>query len=163
MKSIDLERGTTTVRSAKVGTPRVLKLKPSTIALLKEYVSEHNFSLNERMFPRPTAIRHSFIRYRNEVAEKLHEPSLRKIRLYDLRHHYATMLYHKTKDILHVKEQLGHRRLESTLIYTHLIDFKDEEYVARIAKTVKEACQLVEAGFEYVTEIDGLKLFRKRK
>ena len=45
----------------------------------------------------------------------------------------------------------------------HLVDFKDEEYISKVAKTVKEACQLIEAGFEYVTEIDGAKLFRKRK
>ena len=73
------------------------------------------------------------------------------------------MLYHRTRDILYVEEQLGHRRLESTLIYTHLIDFKDEEYIVRVTKTVKEACQLNEAGFEYVTEMESVKLFRKRK
>lgn len=49
------------------------------------------------------------------------------------------------------------------MIYTHLIDFKEEEHIVRVAKTVKEACQLLEAGFEYVTEVDGIKLFRKRK
>jgi len=31
------------------------------------------------------------------------------------------------------------------------------------AKTVKEACELVEAGFEYVCEMDDVKIFRKRK
>ncbi len=163
LQSLDLERGSVTVRSAKHGNPRILKLKPSTLAMLKEFFSEHDVGLNERMFPNPSVVRHSFSRYRSLVAEKLHEPSLRKIRLYDLRHHYATMLYHKTKDILHVKEQLGHRRLESTLVYTHLIDFKDEDYIVRVAKTVKEACQLLESGFEYVTDMDNLKLFRKRK
>jgi hypothetical protein len=29
--------------------------------------------------------------------------------------------------------------------------------------TLNDAQKLVEAGFEYVTEIDGVKLFRKRK
>lgn len=73
------------------------------------------------------------------------------------------MLYYKTKDIPHVKEQLGHRRLESTLVYTYLIDFKDEDYSVSVARTVKEACQLIEAGFKYITEMDKVKLFRKRK
>ena len=73
------------------------------------------------------------------------------------------MLYHKTKDILYVKKQLGHRRLENTLVYTHLIDFKDEEYIVRVARTVEEACQLIESGFEYVTDFEDVKLFRKRK
>jgi hypothetical protein len=31
------------------------------------------------------------------------------------------------------------------------------------ASNIKEATQLMETGFEYVTEIDGTKLFRKRK
>ena len=73
------------------------------------------------------------------------------------------MLYNKTKDILYVKEQLGHRRLENTLIYTHLIDFKDEEYVCRVAKTVKEASDLIEAGFDYVCDMEDAKLLRKPK
>jgi len=103
------------------------------------------------------------MRIHNHLAERLHEPELIKYRLYDLRHYFATMLYHKTKDILYVKEQLGHRRLENTLVYTHLIDFKDEEYIARVAKTVEEACQLLEAGFEFAAEMDNVKLFRKRK
>jgi hypothetical protein len=29
--------------------------------------------------------------------------------------------------------------------------------------TIEDAQKLVESGFEYVTEIDGVKLFRKRK
>ncbi len=32
-----------------------------------------------------------------------------------------------------------------------------------VAKTVNEARALIESGFDYVTEIDGFKLFRKRK
>ena len=45
----------------------------------------------------------------------------------------------------------------------HLIDFRENEWIARVAKTLEEACKLVEAGFEYVTEMDGSKIFRKRK
>ncbi len=131
--------------------------------MLKGYVAEQDFKLNERMFPTTTVMTHVFMSVRNHLAKRLHEPELKKYRLYDLRHYSATMLYHRTKDILYVKEQLGHRRLENTLVYTHLTDFKDEEYVVRVANTVKEACQLQEAGFEYVTEMDNAKLFRKRK
>ena len=40
---------------------------------------------------------------------------------------------------------------------------ESEEYVCKVAKTIKEAKQLLEEGFDYVTEIDGMKLFRKRK
>ena len=37
------------------------------------------------------------------------------------------------------------------------------DHVCKVAKTVEEAKQLLEKGFDYVTEIDGMKLFRKRK
>jgi hypothetical protein len=73
------------------------------------------------------------------------------------------MEYAKTKDILHVMRLLGHRNTNNTLIYTQLVDFQDDEYVPKVARTVEEACQLVEAGFEYVCEMDGAKIFRKRK
>lgn len=73
------------------------------------------------------------------------------------------MLYHRTKDILYVKEKMGHRSTKNTLIYTHLVSFSDEEYTPAIAETVDEARKLIEAGFEYVTERDGVKIYRKRK
>ncbi len=163
LRNMDLEKGIIYPETAKGGSPRALKLKPSTLAMLKEYIVKSISALNAKMFPSTDVISHVFMRIRNRLAERLHEPGLKKFRLYDLRHYFATTLYHKTKDILYVKEQLGHRRLENTLVYTHLIDFKNEEYIVRVAKTVKEACRLVEAGFDYVTEMNGVKLFRKRK
>lgn len=50
------------------------------------------------------------------------------------------------------------------MVYTHLIDFRDDEYVSKIARKSKEAQQLIENGFEYVcTTPDDLMLFRKKK
>jgi hypothetical protein len=40
---------------------------------------------------------------------------------------------------------------------------ENDECVCKTAKTVEEAAQLIEADFEYVTEINNIKLFRKRK
>lgn len=49
-------------------------------------------------------------------------------------------------------------------VYTRLVDFEiDNHFTCRTARTLEEASQLVEASFEYVTDIDGVKLFRKRK
>lgn len=36
-------------------------------------------------------------------------------------------------------------------------------YTCKTATNIKEATQLIENGFEYITEIDEIKLFRKRK
>jgi len=38
-----------------------------------------------------------------------------------------------------------------------------DEFTVRVAKSLDDACSLLEVGFEYVTDIDDVKLFRKRK
>lgn len=73
------------------------------------------------------------------------------------------MLYHQTRNILLVKQQLGHRKIETTLVYTQLLNADEEEYVCDMGRTIEECRRLIEEGFEYVTEMDGAKLFRKRK
>ena len=139
LRDIDLEKGIISVSSAKEGNPRCLRLQPSTLAMLKEYVVHNGFGLDERMFPTPEAMRKIYCRTRRHLAKKLHEPELMKIRLYDFRNYYATMLYHKAKDILYVKEQLGHKRIETTLVYTHLIRFIGEDMHAAFHMYVLQA------------------------
>jgi hypothetical protein len=39
--------------------------------------------------------------------------------------------------------------------------FEGEYYLCKVADNVKEATQLIEAGYEYVCEMDNVKLFRK--
>jgi len=61
-------------------------------------------------------------------------------------------------------KQMGHKKIETTLLYTQLVHFNEEdEYTCKTATNITEATQLIENGFEYITEIDGIKLFRKRK
>lgn len=47
--------------------------------------------------------------------------------------------------------------------YTQLIQFKDDDYEVTSATTVEEAKQILAAGFDYVTEKNGIMLFRKPK
>jgi integrase len=164
LNDIDLEKGLISVCSAKHGNPRVLKLKSETHALLIEHVKRKNFALKEKIFPSGAVISNTYERLKASISKKLNDPELKKIRLYDLRHYYATMLYYKTKDILLVKEKLGHKNINNTLVYTHLVNFNDkDEFYSATAKTVEEAKKLIEEGFDYITEIDGIRLFRKRK
>jgi site-specific recombinase XerD len=77
------------------------------------------------------------------------------------------MEYHKTKDILHVKQLLGHRKIDSTMIYINLESAlfytENNEFHVKTAKTQEEIEGLLEVGFEYVCEKDNLIYFRKRK
>ena len=97
------------------------------------------------------------------AAKKLGNPNFLKIHFHTFRHWKATMEYHKTKDILHVMQILGHRSINNTLIYTHLVNFRDDDYTAKIAHSEQEVCQLIESGFEFVCDYEGNKVFRKRK
>ena len=62
---------------------------------------------------------------------------------------------------------LGHRSIKNTLIYIQFEEaiFKDEDdkFICKVAKTVEEAKTLIEIGFNYVCELNEVKLFRKRQ
>ena len=64
----------------------------------------------------------------------------------------------------YVVNVLGHRDINTTLLYTQLVSFESDDYHSATAKTTEKAEQLVEAGFEYVcTTPQDVMLFRKRK
>lgn len=77
------------------------------------------------------------------------------------------MEYHKTHDPDHVKRLLGHRNLQSTEIYINteqaVFNEVNEEFHVKVAESLGEACKLLEVGFECVTDMEGKKLFRKRR
>ena len=159
-REVDLDRGILSVQGFKGHTSRNFKLKSDTLACLRVYLYRVK---DEKPFPDSKWMGKTWRRLRKRVAEKLCNPSAKTIRVYDLRHFYATTLYHKTKDILLVKQQLGHKKIETTLIYTQLVNFGEDEFYSATANSVNEAAKLIEQGFEDVTEFDGVKLFRKRK
>ena len=90
-----------------------------------------------------------------------------KTSFYTLRHWKATTEYHKTKDIIHVQQLLGHRDIKSTMLYItlerQLFQNASDEFCIRVAGTTDEIKALLEVGFEYVLEKDGLRFFRRRK
>jgi len=60
-----------------------------------------------------------------------------------------------------------HKSLQSTELYINIeqaiFQVTNDEYYVKVAHNPKEACALVEAGFEYVTDMEDAKIFRKRK
>jgi len=160
LREIDLEREIISIPGFKGHAARVHKLKPKTVAMLKLYLAKYS---ENQPFPETEWVGKAFRKYRNRLASKLGDPTIKQIRLYDLRHYFGTMTYHKTKDILYTKQQMGHKKIETTLIYTQLVDFGDEEWAHAVAKTLDDACKLIDAGFEYVTDWENVKIFRKRK
>jgi len=67
--------------------------------------------------------------------------------------------------IIHV-QIVGHKSILNPQIYVNLeqaIFEINEDYDVKIAETLDDACKLLEVGFEYVVDMEGKKLFRKRK
>ena len=73
------------------------------------------------------------------------------------------MTYHYTRDILLVQKLLGHKHIQNTMIYTQLVHFEGNEFDVTTAINVEEAKELLATGFEYVTEKNGIMLFRRSK
>jgi integrase/recombinase XerD len=159
---IDFERKTVRITAEKGSLPRILPLSEKCLTMLNRLPRK-----SEKIFPSKTSLDSRFYVQRKRIAHKLCNPRLLKISFHTLRHWKGTMEYHKTKDIIHVQRLLGHKNIQNTLIYitieNALFTEANDEFHVRTAKTVEEACKLVEVGFEYVTEIDGIKIFRKRK
>ncbi|MBS7635298.1 site-specific integrase [Candidatus Bathyarchaeota archaeon] len=164
----DIDSVTRTVRITpeKGSEPRISHISQKLMQMLESLPRDRG----EGVFSKPyQSIKHlagNFQRQRRRLSVKLKNPRLNRITFHTLRHWKATMEYHKTKDILYVMRMLGHKNIKNTLIYVQLADemFRDQqEYISKVACNVKEACALVEAGFEYVCDIDGVKIFRKPK
>jgi integrase len=156
---VDLVTNSVRITPEKRSNARILQVSNKMVDMLNGLPKN-----SKRVFGANTdAMRKSFQMQRRRIAAKLRNTRILQITFHTFRHWKATMEYHKTRDILHVMQILGHRSIQNTLIYTQLLNVKDDEYVARVASTEKEACQLVEAGFEYVCEYNGNKIFRKRK
>jgi glutaredoxin 2 len=64
----------------------------------------------------------SFRRQRKRLAQKLSNPRLTQIHLHTFKHWKATMEYYRTRDIFHVVQFLGHRKIENTLLYVQLVN-----------------------------------------
>ncbi len=161
---IDLERRLIRLNQPeKNGAARMFRISDKLASMLGRLRRN-----GERIFnaSRQTLTR-NFLKTRRRLAEKLNNARLQYVTFHTLRHWKATMEYHKTKDILHVKELLGHKHIDTTTIYIQieksLFNEQSDDFYSAVAKNIDEARKLIEAGFEYVCTFDNNMLFRKRK
>lgn len=162
---VDFEAHTISITAEKNSNPRLPKMSKKLQNMLECYPQK-----TERIFNRYNSLnnlRRTFERQRKRLAVKLANPRINKIKIHTLRHWKGTTEYHKTKDILHVMETLGHKNIKNTLLYTQLMkEDKPENYICKIARTPEEALELIESGFELhceYGEYKEIKLFRKPK
>ncbi|MGB9914441.1 MAG: tyrosine-type recombinase/integrase [Candidatus Bathyarchaeales archaeon] len=162
---IDSERCTVTLNEPEKGSnARIWKVTPQLIAQLNALPKT-----SEKIFNcRADSLKGAFLTLRKKQAFKLQNPRLLKIGFHTIRHWKATMLYHKTKDPLYVRDFLGHKSMKNTEKYVNIerkifADYGNEEFTVKVAQTPQELVMLLEQGFEYVCQKDNLIFLRKRK
>lgn len=109
---------------------------------------------------------HAFLTLRNKLTRKVSNPQLTQITF-----HTSALErnkeYHKTKVVMHVKCVLGHKNIQSTMIYVNLeramFAMENDEFNVKVAGNLEGTCKLLAVGCEYVTDMDGKKLFRRQK
>jgi len=64
-----------------------------------------------------------------------------------------------------VQRFLGHRNVQNTLKYIQLEEAlfseEDDQFICKAASTVDDAEKLIELGFQYVYDVENVKLFKK--
>jgi len=166
LKWIDFDptRRTINIQAEKGSNPRMLPLSQQLTARIDMLPKESEYIFRNGFLKFWTSY---FWQVRKKRSTNLQNPRILKITWKSLRHLKGTMLYHKTRDILHVKEVLGHVNIQNTLIYIHLENalYKtaNDEFHVKVAKTPDEVEKLLEVGFEYVCDMENAKFFRKRK
>jgi len=164
--NFDFETNTVNIIPEKNSNPRIFKMSQKLVGMLQSLPRQYGKYIFAPLELSLDNFRINFEQQRKRLATKLNNPRLNKIMFKTLRTWGGTMEYHKTRDVLHVMNKLGHKNMKNTLVYIQLNDalFKDEvDYVSKVANTEAEACLLIEAGFDFVCDFDGHKLFRKRK
>jgi integrase len=160
---VDTQRKTVYITAEKGSNSRILPISDKLINMLNQI--PHN---TQRVFPTSThGLQVTLDKLKRRAFKKFNNPRLLQIHPHTFRHWKGTTEYHKTKDIIHVKTILGHKNISSTMVYINLenalFNEANDQFTCKVAHNITEATQLIEAGFEYVTEMDNIKIFRKRK
>jgi integrase len=162
---IDQEKNIITLNlPEKKSEPRMWKVSQKLIGMLNTLPKESTRVFGESSL---NSMKTTFIKARKRLAAKLQNPRLVKISFHTFRHWKATYEYHRTKDPYYVKQFLGHKSLKNTEIYINiertLFEPTSDEFTVKVAQKPDEVKKLLEVGFDYVCEKDGLIFLRKRK
>lgn len=156
---LDVHAGTISPPVIKRGKARVIPLDPSVLEALRTWRENSACrwllftSRGKRVFPS------HWERFARKItAEVFGVP----YRFHSLRHTFAMRVYAKTKDLLLVKRLLGHRSINSTLVYAEALDELPRELLFRlppsgIQDSSLNTSSLLEATAATVDKSDGMQ------
>jgi integrase len=162
---IDFEKCIITLNLPEKGSnPRMWRVSAKLTAMLNNLPRE-----SQRIFGDGpiNSMKTTFLKARKRLADKLQNSRLLRISFHTFRHWRATMLYHQTKDPYYVQHFLGHKSIRNTEIYINIehtmFEPTSDEFTVNVASKTDDVKALLEVGFEYVCQKDGLVFLRKRK
>ena len=123
VKDIDFENKTIKI-TCKGNKEKIVYLNAVAIDSIRKYLSIRNYDEDEYLFVNKNnnVLSRKSIESICKKAFELANLTEYNYTTHTLRHTAATYIYKATKDILVVKSILGHENLNSTEIYTHIID-----------------------------------------
>jgi integrase len=163
-ESINFQQKTIRINAAEKGSNnRILPITDKSIQMLSNLSQKSG-----RLFVNADDMRSNFFLQRRRIAKKLGCAEILLISFKTFRHMKGTNEQHRTKDPWHVKLVLGHKSIKSTETYIHYEEMiygaqANDQFTVKVADTMEEAIKLMEVGFEYHAEVEGHKIFRKRK
>ena len=167
--SVDWEQRKVRIKAEKGSNSRILPLSAKALDMVSRMPrSNRNKARKTKIFAGADDMRTSFFLQKRRIVERQANPKLMLIHFHTFRHWKATTEQHKTKDPWHVKMILGHKSITSTENYIHLEEMlyngdANDQFTVKVADTMEDAIKLMEVGFEFHAEVEGHKLFRKRK
>jgi integrase len=163
---VDFERSIIVLNAPeKNSNPRMWRVSQELIVMLRNLPKEKS----RKVFGEASiySMISMHLHARQRLAEKMQNPRFHRISFHTFRHWKATMEYHKTKDVFHVKNFLGHKSVKNTEIYINientLFEPSRDEFTVRVVEKAEEVKGLLEVGFEYICQKDNLIFLRKRK
>lgn len=140
--------------------PRQLDVSNKLVAMLNCLPKE-----SARVFPTTYGTMFScYSLVRKRMAEVQKNPRFLEIELRSFRHWGGTWLAYITGgNVLVVQKKLGHRRIENTMKYIGMVHFTSSEFETASTATVEEDRKVMSAGFQFVTERSGIKLWQRPK
>jgi len=118
---IDFVRRMVFIRRGKNGKSRYVPLEDNILRGIQTYIGAacpKKYLLNGQRKGDPMSARGIQFIIRQTVKKSGLE---KRISLHTLRHSYATHFLEDTGDLFSLKENLGHARIETTLIYVHIV------------------------------------------